>query len=66
MKEKTEALLVGILCILVCIMMFVCSPARIEGEMNPLSFAFCVSPLIPSLPCWVIVFGDDGNKNDRK
>ena len=59
MKGKTEALIVGIMCILVCIALFVCNPARIEGEMPAWSIALCVSPLILSIPCWVIVFGDD-------
>ena len=63
MSEKTEALLVGLLCIFVTIVLFICSPARLEGEMNPLSFAFCCLPLIVSLPCWVIASGEDkGNK----
>ena len=43
------------------VMMFVGSPARLEGEMNPLSFFVCSIPAIVGLPALVLGYGKDDN-----
>lgn len=52
MKDSTAGKIVGCICILISIILFICNPDRLIGEMNPLSFFFCCSPLVISLPLW--------------
>lgn len=52
MKDSVAGKIVGCICILISIILFICNPDRLIGEMNPLSFFFCSIPLIVSLPLW--------------
>ncbi len=51
MKESTQCIIVGWIAVVLSVILFICSPARLDGEMNPLSFFFCCIPAIVGLPC---------------
>ena len=52
MKESTQCIIVGWIAVVFSVLLFIASPARLDGEMNPLSFFFCCIPTIIGLPCF--------------
>lgn len=54
MVDKKCAKIAGWIGIATSVLMFLCSDARIEGEMNPLSFFVCCIPLIVGISCFAV------------